>query len=161
MASLLKTTGTDPELTFSYSNQASISWATASVSYARNVYDYIAFGIPTPSTDVPIGGTATYTGVAVGSGRTNGSGYGLDGTTTFLADFQKRTINAALNLVGRDITSGAKTTFSTMPATGSIESNRFAAKASADGLSLNGRLFGPDAKELGARSVPPMSRAEA
>lgn len=147
-ARLLKTTGNDPALTFTYSSLASIESTPANNTNTR-ANNYVAFGIPTPLIGMPIGGTATYNGIAIGSGRTAGSVYELDGTASFLVDFQQQTYTSAFNLTGRDVVSGALTNHPTMRASGTIGANRLVSSSSSDGLGLTGQFFGPDAKELG------------
>ncbi|RYZ09954.1 MAG: hypothetical protein EON61_12060, partial [Alphaproteobacteria bacterium] len=144
---LLKTTGNDPALTFTYSSLAAIS-GVGNADF-QNIRNFVAFGVPTPQLDMPIGGTATYSGLAIGAGRTGGNVFELDGTSSFLVDFQQKTFTSALNMTGRDIVSGSVTPYATMRASGYIGSNMLVSNNTTDGLNLSGQFFGPDAKELG------------
>lgn len=111
-----------------------------------------AFGTFTPRAAVPIDGTATYTGPAIGHRVTaDGVVRAVSSTATLTADFTQAAATFSTD-AGLDIASGAVLPDLASNGTLVISGNRLSGfGATAGGLSgpIDGRFFGPAAEEAG------------
>lgn len=153
---------TDPNRRYRYSNLA--SWQALGAE-GGDFGNSVAFGTPTPASGVPLIGTASFEGLAVGDADIQDQGWGfqttrLEGTVKLNFDFGAGSLSGSLALATacdctNDVSTGAiafsntiysrgSTTFSGSFATGAPGSNSFA-----------GLFTGPGAEELiGSWSFP-------
>jgi len=121
---------------------------------------YVPFGLPTPASQIPQTGSATYSGVVVGRGDGPGgaSAANLSGTSTLALNFATfaATMNMALTATNR--ATGAVQSIGTVNWTGSMgnaspssSQNTLAAYPTTPGASgsLVGMLYGANAAEFG------------
>ena len=158
-ARVLRALDSNPVIVLRYTSLVSLFGDTQSSASLPSDRYYAVFGLETPSLRMPIGGTATYNGVAtgVGSVRTNAySGgsppsvttfYDLSGTTAMSVDFASGQFQSTLDLTGVDISSNAIMNFSTLNFTGDISGNTFSTHQ--NGATYAGAFFGPNAEEVG------------
>jgi len=120
-----------------------------------------ATGAQTPAANMPISGTAAYSGRAIGGLSSGGTTYALAGTSSFAADFGARTVTGtmALNATpdgGTTVGFWNTVTFGAAIAAGT---NQFAGTASAPAATgivatpamagtATGNFYGPQANEL-------------
>jgi hypothetical protein len=99
-ARMFNTGSGNPVIQLSYTTFASVTQTLtepgSSQSYPKTTY--ILYGLPTQSLSMPTSGTASYSGVAYGSGTMVGNTVDVTGTGTMSANFGAGTISATLNL---------------------------------------------------------------
>ncbi len=154
-ARLLNLGATNPTITLTYSGLGSF---VMPVDTLRNFTDrhYFAYGVPTPSFAVPRSGSATYSGIALGTGsvevRQGGNStqsfFDLTGTNQFMANFANGSFTSTLSLRGTNQATSATTSFSPYVFNGSISRNGFT--TAQNGRTMIGSFFGPNAEEMGA-----------
>jgi hypothetical protein len=160
-AVVLDAVPTNPTIALRYTSLAQLIGTTTPNPLLPSDRHYVAFGLRTPSVRMPIGGSATYNGVAVGTGSvtTNAfSGgsppsittfYELSGTTSMTVNFAigAGSFQSTLDLVGQDILSTDTFVFPTLTFDGSLTGATFSTQQ--NGRSYGGAFFGPDAEEIG------------
>jgi len=134
-----------------------ILWSTSSPIEDR--YHFL-FGVNTPASDLPVSGTASYTGIADGAFTDGAARYTISGTSALSADFTANTITASLNLIGVAEVGGA-TPFTAVSysGTGGLDRTRsgidqYHGTLTSTGNpgytgSFRGGFFGPAANEYG------------
>ena len=130
------------------------AWATYQQQISSEEWNagYMAFGVPTPQSGVPVTGSATYTAEALGYG----GGY-IDGKATLQFDFGAGSLTGTLDLWDAEWDPGVfpRGHFDlTHTVVGSgVTAGQFSGELSGDMQhgSFNGLLTGPNAQELMAR----------
>jgi hypothetical protein len=149
--SILKALPSNPTLALSYTSLAEIVGTTSRSPVLPSDRRYVAFGLTTPNLQMPVSGTATYNGVAVGVGAADVSGathqYDLAGTTSMIVNFATSRFTSTLDLIGSDISSHAARTFSTENFSGDLSLNTFSTHF--NGHTYQGKFYGPGAQEIG------------
>jgi hypothetical protein len=116
---------------------------------------YLPFGVVTAAAALPRAGSATYNGVAFGSGSTSSTrNIEFTGTSTLKANFGDGSFTAALNLTA----TGNAQAFAPFNFQGQIATNGFFGNGVVSPLAgqvgnagrFDGRFFGPNADEFGA-----------
>ena len=127
----------------------------------RSDFTYFVGGVQTPVAEMPLTGSASYSGVADGLALVGGQAYALFGSTgTLAADFGTGTVSTSLTLrgnpnIGEDFAPYVPGTVAlgTLTGTGTIGagSNKYSGTLSGAGMSggLDGAFFGPGAAETG------------
>jgi hypothetical protein len=159
VAMLLKPTASNPTLALSYTSLAIFRPTPANASDLFDSRMYIAFGLATDTHRMPVGGSATYTGVAYGFGtvETNAyssapsvtTGYDLDGKLTLTANFSTSELTSTLDLTGKDVQTGALHTFDPFTASGNIQTQTASFGAVGGDFTMGGHFYGPNAEEIG------------
>lgn len=134
-----------------------ILWSTNSPLEDR---EHFLFGVYTPTSDLPVSGTASYSGIADGAFTDGAARYTISGTSTLSADFAANTVAASLSLTGTAEIGGA-TPFTpvTYSGTGTIARNgsgidQYHGTLTSSGNpdyngAFRGGFFGPAANEFG------------
>ena len=120
-----------------------------------------ATGSQTPAANMPISGTANYSGHAIGGLSAGGTTYALVGTSSFAADFGARTVSGTLSLNATPDGGATVGLWNTVMVGAAIAAgtNQFAGTASAPAASgfvatpamtgtATGNFYGPAANEL-------------
>jgi hypothetical protein len=134
----------NPVIALSYASFADLSVANATANGLGPADRYfLVFGIDTPASLRPMLGTASYSGIARGTGRVMSLGYIGDvvGTSSLSADFSSGTVALGLNLVTDDVARSP---------VGSFTLNGGIAVDAIFGSGFQGNLYGPKADEFGA-----------
>ena len=156
-ASQLKPDATNPTLALTYTSLATL--VATKVIPDRDVdprldRHYVAFGLATTNTQMPITGSYTYSGIARGVGMVTASPsettyYDLTGTASLAVNFATTSVSSTLNLTGNAIGVSKPTiTFNGLTASGNVSGNGFSTNNGV--LALAGTFFGPKAEEMGA-----------
>lgn len=134
----------NPVIALSYASFGDLSVANATPGGLGPADRYfLVFGIDTPASLRPMVGTATYSGIARGTGSVMALGYIGDviGTSSLSADFGSGTVALGLNLATDDV---ARSPAGNFTLNGSIATNAIF------GSQFRGNFYGPNADEFGA-----------
>ncbi|WP_265104522.1 transferrin-binding protein-like solute binding protein [Sphingopyxis yananensis] len=150
----------NPGLVLTYSSFATIRAsqpASPQNTDPRNGRYDISYGIATGKQQMPLSGSATYTGIALGTGKVTTNPYSggsvpstttfydVTGTSTIIADFGTQSITGRIELVGTEMGGIATRNFDAITARGNISLNGFSIGYS----SIKGTFYGPAAQEVG------------
>lgn len=157
VVSMLKALPSNPTLALSYTSFAQFAGTTQPNPLLPSDRHYVAFGLRSTQLQMPLGGTATYNGIAVGTGSVEVRGpgtittdfYDLSGTTAMTANFTTGLFTSSLNLTGTNIAGGATHIFAPLNFTGDITGSDFSTHQ--NGMTYVGSFFGPGAAEIGGK----------
>jgi hypothetical protein len=150
---LLKPPSINPSINLTYTSLATVVTPTPVNGKPLDYRHYIAFGVRTPDLNRPISGTATYDGIAIGSGQTGrgalATPYEVQGAVSLVANFGTNSITSTLNLTGTSLKDGSVITFPEFKTSGETAHGDFTAQRGVDGLYMRGSFYGPNAQEFG------------
>jgi hypothetical protein len=150
--SVLKPASTNPEIALAYTSLGIAS------GYYTSPFGFFAFGIPTPSSGVPVAGTASYE--AYVRGRTLTDFAVVSGDATLQFDFGTGALSGqfdpVLNLNGVTTNLGTYDFVNTVFGAGSTAFSGGLSLTGAPSLgAFDGRFTGPEAQELMSRWTAP------
>ena len=153
-ADVFKPTSTNPEMQLAYTSYAAFN------GYYTTPYGFVAFGLGTPSSGIPLTGTATYNAYVAGS-TLDTSYASIGGQATLQFDFGAGTLGGHFDSIyyasnGVSSSLGQYTFINTVYGVGSTN---FSGSLSHPNIStlgaFDGRFTGPAAQELMARWSAP------
>ncbi|GMM61580.1 transferrin-binding protein-like solute binding protein [Novosphingobium pituita] len=105
---VLRTGAGNPDIALTYTSFADLTRNDTQPFIVGQAHQYIMFGTRTPGSGVPTTGTATYNGVAYGSGHDGTSGHdaSLAGSSTLKANFDTGSLALTLAMAATDMTTG-------------------------------------------------------
>jgi len=144
--------GTTGPVTYQYVGSAFWQHSLVASGSGSGSIDAIAYGVPTPSSAVPVSGRAAYDIALIGARTSSGTPGGIGGTGAVIADFTSGKVFISGTLKD-DLTSTLApfAGLATLASGGNGFSGTFAFEAF-EGFrgSVNGRFYGPGAQEIGA-----------
>lgn len=110
--------------------------------------DFVIFGITTPTAQMPRSGSATFAGLAFGSGQASSGtiNLGVEGTSALTANWGTGTFTSSLQLDARNLATNVLTTLAPINFTGTINGSGF----SDANFNFIGNFYGQNASEFGA-----------
>jgi hypothetical protein len=146
----------NPRIVLTYTSFAEIVEDVTQAGVATNGHHYIAFGAQTQPFEVPITGSATYSGVVYGSGHFGlvANEASLSGTSKFSVDFATNAASMLLDLTATSTAGGAAQDLADLTFSGTLgagDRSTFALTTpAANNGSMNGQFNGPNAAEFAA-----------
>jgi len=140
-------------ITLSYSNYGYWQQNSAAANGTSIKVSYFTFGSPTPLSDMPRTGSATYKAAGSGNLIDDAHIYVVENTANMTADFAAGNVNLTIISSGKDLLQGFITGVPPFNLSTSISSNGFEGPLSAGQVgwagTIKGQFYGPQAAEVG------------
>ena len=143
------------ELTYSSFARITQVQSDSGGNVVNTAYTYVPFGILTPNDQIPVAGTANYTGRVFGYGRNASDllAWNLTGTTLLTIDFGAFSVTGTIAAFGNGLNGVADRDFGSFDLSGQVDTTFNGFTGSIDGngsTTFTGWFFGPNANEFGA-----------